>query len=59
MKIEALAQLGDMLKSMEKNSGAKGIGKSAVTEVNHTPPTLKKLGSTKNLHGGAAVLLST
>jgi len=47
VKIEALAQLGDMLESMEKNTGAKGIGKSAVTKVNHTPPTLKELGIDK------------
>jgi len=32
---------------MEKNSGAKGIGTSAVPKENHTPPTLKDLGIDK------------
>jgi N6-adenosine-specific RNA methylase IME4 len=47
VKIEALSQLGDMLKGMEKNTGARGIGISAVPKENHTPPTLAELGVDK------------
>lgn len=35
-----------MLKEMEKNTGAKGIGKSVVTTENHTP-TLADIGVSK------------
>ena len=54
VKIEALAQLGEMLKSMEKNKGGgeRGIGragKNAVPKENHivAPPTLEELGIDK------------
>ena len=46
IKIEALAQLGTMLKGMTKNVGAKGIGTSAVPKGNHTP-TYADLGVDK------------
>jgi N6-adenosine-specific RNA methylase IME4 len=39
--------LGQFLKEVPKNSGAKGIGKSAVPRGNHTPATLADLGLTK------------
>lgn len=37
VKIESLAQLRGMLKAMEKNTGAKGIGKCLVPKENCTP----------------------
>ena len=36
--------LGEMLKVTPRNTGAKGIGKSAVPNRNSTPPTLGDLG---------------
>lgn len=46
IKIDALRQLGEMLKNTPKNEGAKGIGKSAVPKENRTP-TLKDLNLDK------------
>jgi len=48
VKIEALAQLGDMLKSMEKNRGTAGQGRPKLGGSNKKPPkshapTLKEL----------------
>jgi len=48
IKIHALAKLGSLLIATPKHSGAKGIGKSAVPDRNHTPPpTLAELGIDK------------
>ena len=49
MKIEALAQLGDMLKSMKKNRGTRGqfVGSSKVEPPMDSTPTLKELGIDK------------
>lgn len=44
IKVEALRQLGMMLKGTERNVGARGIGKSVVPKENCTPPTLSELG---------------
>lgn len=44
IKVEALAQLGRMLKEEPKNSGARGIGKSGVT---NQYPTLAEMGLDK------------
>lgn len=46
IKIEALRQIGDMLKETPRNEGAKGIGKSVVQKENRTP-TLSDLGLDK------------
>jgi hypothetical protein len=45
--LEAERKMGEMLAATELNTGAKGIGKSAVTTNDHTP-TLAELGITKN-----------
>jgi len=42
---------------MEKNKGAKGVGKSAVDGVDRTP-TLKELGITKDISSRAQTLAS-
>lgn len=47
VKSHALVRLGELLQPMEKNVGAKGVGKSAVLKGDHTPPTLKELGLDK------------
>jgi len=48
VKIEALAQLGKMLESMEKNKGAvKGKTGSKGKPLLDTTPTLKELGIDK------------
>lgn len=44
IKIDALRRLGELLKSTPKNTGAMGIGKSAVTDGNRT---LEDMGITK------------
>ena len=46
IKIEALRKLGEMLKDAPKNTGAAGIGTSAVPKENRTP-TLADLGLDK------------
>lgn len=45
--LRAEIKLGSMLAASERATGAKGIGTSAVTTGNHTPPTLAQLGITK------------
>lgn len=45
---DALTRLGEMLKVMPKNEGAKGIGTSAVPIENRTP-TLADLGIDKEV----------
>ena len=57
IKIEALRKLGEMLKATPKNTGAKGIGKSAVTNENHTPK-LSELGLDKKTSAVAQKLAS-
>ena len=48
IKIEALAQLGRMLRETERNRGAAGIGPIVVPKENHNePPTLADLGLDK------------
>jgi len=46
--VRATRRMGEMLREMPKNEGAKGIGTSAVAGSNHTPaPTLADLGIEK------------
>lgn len=45
--LEAERKLGEMLAKTERNTGAKGIGKSAVKGDDRTPPKLSDLGLTK------------
>ena len=47
IKVEALAQLGRMLRETPRNVGAKGIGTSAVPKEDYTPPTLSDMGLDK------------
>ena len=47
IKVRAERRAGELLKAMTKNTGAKGIGASAVLKKDHTP-TLAKLGISKN-----------
>lgn len=47
IKVRAERRAGELLKAMSKNTGAKGIGTSAVPQKDHTP-TLAKLGISKN-----------
>jgi hypothetical protein len=47
IKMGALRRLGEMLEPMEKNTGARGIGTSAVPVGNHTPPTYSEIGLSK------------
>lgn len=57
IRIEALRKLGEMLAATERNEGAKGVGKSAVTKGDRTQqsavtsgdhtPTLEEMGLTK------------
>lgn len=47
IKVRAERRAGELLKAMTKNTGAKGIGTSAVLKKDHTP-TLAKLGISKN-----------
>jgi N6-adenosine-specific RNA methylase IME4 len=46
LKIHALGRLGELLRELPKATGAKGIGKSAVGQVDRTP-TLADLGISK------------
>jgi len=57
IKVEALRSLGGMLKAAPKNTGAKGIGKSAGTKVNRTP-TLEDIGIAKRTSAIAQKLRS-
>jgi len=45
--LQAERRMGEMLKTTERNKGAKGIGRSAVMSSDRTP-TLKDIGITKN-----------
>ena len=45
--INALSGLGDVLKSLPKQAGSRGAGKSGVPKVNPTSPTLSDLGIDK------------
>jgi hypothetical protein len=45
--LEAERKMGEMLRATPRATGAKGIGKSAVTTGNCTPPTLDEIGITK------------
>jgi N6-adenosine-specific RNA methylase IME4 len=47
IRIDAMRLLGEFMKENPKNTGARGIGTSAVPSGNHTPPTLADLGLTK------------
>lgn len=47
IKVRAERRAGELLKSMPKNAGAKGVGTSAVQKKDHTP-TLAALGISKN-----------
>ena len=57
VKVDALQQLGAMLKAAPKNTGAKGIGKSAVHIENRTP-TLEDIGIDKKTSAMAQKLAS-
>jgi N6-adenosine-specific RNA methylase IME4 len=48
IELEAMRRLGELLIETPKNSGAQGIGKSAVPKENHTP-TLAELGASKKI----------
>lgn len=45
--LEAERKMGEMLSQTERAKGAMGIGTSAVTSSDRTPPTLAELGLTK------------
>ncbi len=55
LRLQAERKLGELLRGMEKNTGAKGIGKSAVTDCNHTP-TLEEIGIDKRTSSRAQKL---
>lgn len=55
IKIDAMTLMGEFLKAAEKNTGAKGIGTSAVPEENRTP-TLADVGITKKESSNAQAL---
>jgi len=44
IEVSAEIKMGEFLKEMEKNKGAMGIGTSAVSKDDRTPPTYKELG---------------
>ena len=52
---EAEIKMGEMLDAAEKNTGAKGVGKSAVTPGYRTP-TLAELGITRKESAEAQML---
>jgi hypothetical protein len=57
VRLLAERQMGDFLKAMPKNEGAKGLGKSAVVDDNHTP-TLREIGVSKDQSARAQKLAS-
>ena len=57
IRVLAEDQMGKFLKASPKNKGAKGIGKSAVEEVDRTP-TLAEMGITKEMSARAQKLAS-
>ncbi|MCA3219369.1 MAG: hypothetical protein ING59_12580 [Burkholderiales bacterium] len=48
IKVRAERRCGELLARTEKNTGARGIGTSAVERCDHTPPTLDDMGLTKD-----------
>jgi len=57
IKVDAVAQMGEFLKHCPKNTGAKGVGTSAVVVDDRTqPPTLSEAGITKDASSEAQTL---
>ena len=48
IKVRAERRCGELLATAEKNTGARGIGTSAVERSDSTPPTLKQMGLTRD-----------
>lgn len=48
IKVRAERRCGELLRSTEKNKGARGIGTSAVERSDRTPPTLSDMGLTRD-----------
>jgi hypothetical protein len=58
IRVHALYKLGTMLQKTERNTGAKGIGTSAVEHNDGTSPTLDELGITRDTSSIAQKLAS-
>ena len=56
IRVDALTRLGEMLLAMPKNGGARGIGKSAVPNGDHTPAKLADIGISKKESAAAQKL---
>jgi hypothetical protein len=48
IKVRAERKCGELLARTEKNTGAKGVGKSALPVLEGTPPTLAEMGISHN-----------